>query len=136
LFFGYEITDFARKDIGMTMQVTLRQARTGFKLRNQTENKSKRTTVWYDDNIERLEAYFKRQAIDEKDDATDMKLASITSEVLRDFISYLQSKTTQWENHPFHPPVQKPLFPYTIRGIVLGCAAKDSTICINRLFKR
>ncbi len=102
---------------------TLRSARLGFRLRNQTENKSKRTTEWYDSNVERLETFFEAQSLADETQVRDPLITEITTADLRAFIAQLQNRQTLYENHPFNRPIQKSYSPYTIRGIVASLSA-------------
>ena len=104
-------------------EITLHQARMGFQLRNKTENKSSKTVEWYDSHIERLESFLRNRTVDATGALDDPTLSSIDTDVIREFIAYLQGKQTQYENHPKLKPVAKPLSPYTIRGIVATLSA-------------
>lgn len=96
---------------------TLHQARLGFKLRNQTENKSPHTIIWYDQHVERLETFLQRAHVD-NGALYDPPLGEITTDQLRAFIAFLQGKQMVYENHPFREPTARALSPASIRGIV------------------
>jgi integrase/recombinase XerD len=95
--------------------LSLHQARLGFKFSNQTENKSDHTVHWYDMHLERLELWLL---------ATDKtQLADVTTDDLRQFIAHLQGKTVVYENSKYRKPVARAYSPHTIRGVVATLSA-------------
>jgi integrase/recombinase XerD len=107
--------------------ITLTQARQAFKFTNQTENKSPKTTEWYERLLSRFEAFMATlhpaNPAGPNGGAGSPLLAKITTEDIRQFIACLQGQTAVWENHPFHRPVAHPLSPQTIRAYVRALSA-------------
>lgn len=48
----------------------------------------------------------------------EVAIKSLTIEKARDYVRWLQSRTSKWDQHPNRPTVEKPLSPYTIRKTV------------------
>lgn len=101
---------------------TFSQARQGFRFANQTENKSVKTIEWYDDALERFETWLLKRSLDQSL-STPPLLKDLTTDDIRQFIAYLQGKTTCYEGHPTRQPEQRALSPYTIRGVVSTLSA-------------
>ncbi len=97
---------------------TFAQARLAYKLTNEIANKAPGTIAWYDANLQRLETYLL-----ERDGSRSLLLTTITTEDIRQFIQHLQSKSTTFDNHPYHKPEGHGLSPFTIRGIVASLSA-------------
>jgi site-specific recombinase XerD len=86
-----------------------------FVLDAQAAGNSPSTIRWYDQRLSRLIRFLVERDISEVDEATISHL--------RAFVASLRSQTTRWTDHPYHPPSESSLSPYTVHGYVRATRA-------------
>lgn len=94
-------------------KILLRQAIDHFIFAKQTENRSATTIHNYKLHLDRFEQFFLGRG-------SAPLLEEVTADDVREYVAYLQAKTTTCENHPFNPPRQRPLSPHTIHTLVVA----------------
>ena len=90
----------------MKLQVALKQ----FILDAEAAGLSPATVRWYRQRLSRLTRFLAEQGIYE--------VEQVTIAHLRAFVADLWAQTTRWADHPYHPPSNPGLSPYTIHGYV------------------
>lgn len=100
------------------MEITLQQAISLFIVAKETEGRSRKTTEWYRNMLERFG--------EQTEDGPDGLLRKVGIEQARNFVASLQSKESRYENHPFLSPREGGLSPSTVHGYVRAIKAFGS----------
>ncbi len=93
------------------------QARQGYSFNCGIRNLSPKTTAWYDTLLTAFERFLQDRS------PQPLALEKITRADVEQFIAGLQSRQVQFEHHPHHKPVQKPLSAFTVHGYVRTLSA-------------
>ncbi len=89
-----------------------------------TEGRSKRTVDWYRNMLSRFVAF--------ATNSQPPRLSELSLDATRDFVAALQQQTTRFEGHPFAPPREGGLSPYTIHGYVRALKAFSSWLAAEQ----
>lgn len=99
------------------MDITVEQAIKGFRLYNEAAGRSKKTSLWYENNLDLFHKWIEKQI------GHKPHMDEVTTDLLRNFLIQMRSEAEQAEQHPEQLPKKRVRSMRTVRGYYASLSA-------------